>query len=268
MGQHILSGEEALAALVAGTDEDGGGDSNKFTSLKTGSSFTVKVPGLAIISAFVYNNYENPSINSFVAERESKKSAKGFPVENLTPFDLAWKYYKDKSDHYQDEMSAKAGVFKADHKFTLGFFNLDDGEPIKVEFSKNQASVLVNAIQSNKKYHKDFAFTLAKTKTGSSMTSVTVSLTLIPMLDELTDEQCKNFEELPNEFDLEHFKGLHFLKSEEDMIKQLHEVGFDLSLIDLELPKEESKDATEGTKSDGEENDGKPLDISDDDLPF
>lgn len=259
---NIITGDDALKALDAGSEEV---VSNEFTRLKSGGKFIVKVPGISLISAFVYGNFENPKIYSFVAENESKKSAKGFPIGELTPFDKAYIYYKDQSDDWLDEMSAKANVFKSDQKFTFGFFDLDSGEPIKVEFTKNQGQSIRDAIVKNEKYLDKFAFELSKT--GTSRSTV-VSLTLIPMLDELTDKQRENFEKLPSEFDAKNFENLYYVMSDEDQIEKLTEVGFDVSLIGLNTHK---KDTAE---SNPEESEAKPIDgeeggdISESDLPF
>src|SRR5699024_12025661 len=150
----------------------------EFTRLKSGGKFTVKFPGINVISTFVYCNFENPKIYSFVAENESERAAKGFPVENLTPFDKAFKYYKDQSDDWQDEMSAKANVYRAEQKFTFGFYDLNEGNPIMVEFTRNQARVIRDAIVKNEKYLDKLAFTLSKQGTGRE---TVVSLTVIPM---------------------------------------------------------------------------------------
>lgn len=249
MTKNIITGDDALNAL-----NEGGNDSpsNEFTYLKSGNKFTVKVPGLNIISAHVYGSFAK-KIYSFVAENESKKSAKGFPVENLTPFDKAYKYYKDQSDDWQDEMSQEANHFRSQRKFTIGFYDLDSGAPIMVEFTRNQANVIVDTIKKYEKRLDQFAFEL--TKTGQSRDTV-VSLSIIPMLDDLTDKQRANFDKLPNEFDAKNFEGLYYVMSDEEQIEKLIEVGFDISLIGLEAPKNDDA------------GDGEPVDIEDDDLPF
>lgn len=259
---NIMRGQDALDSLNASDQEDA--PKNEFTRLKSGSTFTVKVPGFHVISAYVYGNFENPKINSFVAENDSKRTAKGFPVENLTPFDKAFKYYKDKSEDWQDEMSAKANVYKADQKFTFGFYDLDGEDdkgkpvttPIAVEFTRNQAQVIRDAIKKNEKYLDKFAFELSKKGTGRS---TVVSLTLIPMLDELTDKQRDNFDNLPEEFDSGKLEGLHYVMSDEEQIETLQNTGFDVSLIGLEVP-EKRESVGIGSGEDGE--------ITDDDLPF
>ena len=232
----VLTGTDALDVL-----NEGSGDSvqNEFTYLKSGDEFIVKVPGINLVSEFVYGSFAK-KIYSFVAENPSKKSAKGFPVENLTPFDLAWKYYKDQSDDWQDEMSQEASHYRCQRKFTIGFYDLDTGEPIMVEFTRKQANAVVDTIKQYEKRLDQFAFSLKKSGKG---TNTVVSLSLIPILDDLSEKQQKNFEELPNDFDAKNFEGLYYVMSDEEQIETLHNNGFDVSLIGLELPKE--KEAAE-----------------------
>src|SRR5699024_9604314 len=123
----------------------GGGQSNEFTYLKSGDEFIVKVPGINMISEYVYGSFSK-KIYSFIAENPSEKSAKGFPVKNSTPFDLAWKFYKDQSNDWQDEMSQEASHYRCQRKFTIGFYDLDSGEPIMIEFTRNQANAVVDTI--------------------------------------------------------------------------------------------------------------------------
>src|SRR5699024_7735400 len=108
MTKKVLTGDNALDALNEGTEEQA---SNEFTYLKSGDEFIVKVPGINMISEFVYGSF-GKKIYSFIAENPSDKSPKGFPTGNLTPFDKAWKYYKDQSDDWQDEMSQEANHFR------------------------------------------------------------------------------------------------------------------------------------------------------------
>lgn len=253
MTRNILTGEDALTALDAGAEEK---VKNEFTRLKSNSSFIVKVPGLNVISAYVYGNFENPKIYSFVAEEESKKTDKGFPVEDLTPFDKAYVHYKDQSDDWQDEMAAKANVYRAEQKFTFGFYDLDgvgdkgnpEVKPIMVEFTRNQARVIRDAIVKNEKYLDKLAFTLSKQGTGRE---TVVSLTVIPMIDELSEKQRENFDKSPDEFDAKNFEGLYYVADEEEQITRLIEAGFDVSLIGLEAPKKAKEDEGEDAEEFG-----------------
>src|SRR5690625_6367003 len=177
------AGADALNALNQ-TDE-GGGSSAEFASFKSGTTYTVKALGTAdLITFYSYGIYKQ--VNSFVAKNPSKKSAKGFPVENLTPFDLAWKYHADKSEEFGDKDSQEAYKYRPRQRFALGFIDLDTGEPIIVDLSKNQAQAVHGVIKRVEKRLDQFAFELTKQGQG---TSTSVNLSIIPTIDDLTDVQ-------------------------------------------------------------------------------
>lgn len=225
MTTNYTSGTDALDALNA-TNE--GGSGAEFTSFKSGSSFFVKVLGTAdLISFFSYGIYKQ--VNSFVAANPSKKSKAGYPVENLTPWDRAWKYHKDLSQDFNDHHGQEAGKYRAKQRFAMGFIDLDTGEPIIIDVSKNQAQAVHGAIKKYEKRLDKLAFELSKTGEG---TGTVVSLTpVIDMEEDLTDKQRANFAKAPAEFDMKIFDGLLFEIDEAEQVKLLTQAGFDVSLI-------------------------------------
>lgn len=246
---NVITGDNAMEALSDGKSTK---VSNKFTYLKSGGKYTVKVPGINMISRYVYGSFDK-NIYSFVAEKESQKSDRGFPTDDLTPFDKAWKYHKDLSGEWQDEHDKEAYQYIAAPRFTIGFYDLDSGEPIMVEFTRNQAAGIVETIKRYEARLDQFAFEL--TKTGKGLDTA-VNLSLLPIMEDLKDTQQKNFKELPNEFEASNFEGLHYEMNEQEQIETLSRVGFDISLIGLE----------QETSADNE--DEKVTKIADEDLPF
>src|SRR5690625_1731032 len=94
---NIKAGADALNALNDTNDGSDGG--MEFAPFKSGTTYIVKVLGTAdLITFYSYGIYKR--VNSFVAKNPSKKSKKGYPVENLTPWDKAWKYHADKSKEW------------------------------------------------------------------------------------------------------------------------------------------------------------------------
>lgn len=248
---NYTTGTDALDALNA---TDDGGSKAEFTSFKSGSTFHVKVLGTAnLISFYSYGIYKQ--INSFVAANPSKKSAKGYPIDNLTPFDKAWKYHKDLSQDFNDHHGQEAGKYRAKQRFAMGFFDLTTGEPIIIDVSKNQAQAIHAIIKKNEKRLDKFAFELSKQ--GSS-TSTTVSLSPVMDFDEdLTPEQKANFAKAPAAFDMSLFDGLLFEVDEAEQVKLLTQAGFDVSLIGY------SAQAGGNTALDDAAGE-----VGDDDLPF
>ncbi len=239
------AGADALDALNASNE---GGNKVEFSPFKSGTTYVVKVLGTAdLITFFSYGIFKQ--VNSFVAKNPSKKSRNGYPVENLTPWDLAWKYHKDRSKDFNDVHGQEASKYRAKQRFAMGFFDLTSGEPIIVDLSKKQAQGVHDVIKKYEKKLGKLAFELSKTGSGT-----TTSVTLTPVLDldeDLTAEQRANFDKAPAKFDMSLFDGLLYEADEAEQIELLVKAGFDVSLIGLEVPK---KDDTAG--------------IEDEDLPF
>lgn len=240
------SGVDAINAL--NQSDEGGGSNAEFTPFKSGTTITVKVLGTAdLISFFSYGIFKQ--VNSFVAKNPSKKSQRGNPVEDLTPWDKAWKYHADKSEEFGDHHSQEAYKYKPKQRFALGFIDLDSGEPIIVDLSKNQAQAVHGEILKRQERLDQYAFEL--TKQGQSM-NTTVSLSLIPVIDDLTDKQQKNFENAPKEFDMSLFEGILYEADEDEQIENLVRAGFDVKLIGLEAKAKEEGNTEETQEEEGE----------------
>ena len=251
----VLSGVDALDAL---NQDDSAGNGAEFSSFKSGTTYMVKVLGTSdLISFFSYGIFKQ--LNSFTAKNPSKKSKKGYPIDNLTPFDLAWKYHKDLSEDFSDKHGVEAGKYRAKQRFALGLFDLDTGEPIIVDVSKTQGQAIHGSIKKYEKKLNKLAFELMKVGAG---TNTTVSLTPVLDFDEdLSDMQKENYGKAPDKFDMSLFDGLLYEADEQEQLESLTSVGFDVSLIGLEAPKGEDKREAVVTVEPAE-------DIQDSELPF
>lgn len=227
------AGADALNDLTSSNE---GGSNAEFTSFKTGTSFKVKVLGTAdLISFHSYGIFKQ--INSFVAKNPSKKSKNGYPVEDLTPWDKAWKYWKDQSEDFSDKYGQEASKYRCKQRFAMGFFDLTTGEPIIIDVSKPQGQAIHAVIKKYESKLGKLAFELSKQGSG---TGTTVSLSPIIDLDEdLTDKERENFAKAPEQFDMKLFDGLLFEVDDDEMVKLLAQAGFDVSLIGLEAKADE-----------------------------
>src|SRR5690625_4163038 len=244
---NYVTGADALDVL---NKEDGGGNNMEFSKFSSGTSYFVKVLGTAdLIQFFSYGIYKQ--VNSFVAERPSKKSAAGNPVEDLTPWDLAWKYYADKSEKFGDEDSQEAYKYKPKQRFAMGFFDLTSGEPIIIDVSKNQAQAIHGIIKKYEKRLDQMAFELSKQGSGRD-TTVSLSPVMFPEED-LTEQQHKNLAEASESFDMKLFDGILFEADEAQQIENLIQAGFDISLIGLEAPAKKEESESKGGESAEEE---------------
>lgn len=252
----ILKGADALDAL---NQENDGGAQNEFTPFKSGTEYTVKVLGPAdLISFYSYGIFGK--MHSFVAEKPSKKTKNGYPIEDLTPWDKAYLYHKEKSEEFSDAHGQEASKYRAKQRFAMGFFDLDSGEQIVIDVSKAQGQAIYATIKKYEKRLDRLAFELSKQ--GQS-TSTTVSLSpVIDMEEDLTDKQRENFEKAPAEFDSARFEGILFERDEKAQVEALHAVGFDVTKIGYEVPKMEGNEDGSG--------EAKPVDtdIDSEELPF
>lgn len=237
MAVKYQAGEDALNAL--NETNEGGGNNTEFTSFKSGTTYFVKVLGTAdLISFYSYGIFKQ--VNSFVAKNPSKKTPNGFPIENLTPWDKAYLYHKNKSKDFTDKHGQEASKYRAKQRFAMGFFDLDSGEPIIIDASRNQAQAIHGAIKKYEKRLNKLAFELSKEGSG---TSTTVSLT--PVLDieeDLTEQQRANFDKAPAEFDMTLFDGLLYEVDEDEQIELLKQAGFDVTLIGYDAGGEQDEE--------------------------
>lgn len=242
MSKEVRSGQDALDILNA--PDESGGSGLEWSPFKVGSTYTVKVANQGdLITFYSYGIYGKTS--SFVAKNPSKKSQKGFPQDNLTPWDKAFLYHYNKSEKFGDEESEEAYKYKPELRFGFIFFDLDQGKEIAIDVSKKQAQTIGGAIkkQADKGKLGKVAFEVEKTEGGGIM------VTPIVDLDELDKEQRKNFDEAPKEIDVAKYHDINYEADDEEMVKLLKQVGFDVTVLDL-----------------GEDLEG--VDITDDDLPF
>ncbi|MGN7387766.1 hypothetical protein [Sporosarcina sp. SAFN-015] len=255
---NYTAGADALNAL---NRSDDAGTANEFTSFKSGTTFFVKALGTAdLIQFFSYGIFNK--VNSFVADKPSKKSAKGYPVDDLTVWDRAWKHHKDLSQEFNDYHGQEASKYRCKERFAMGFYDLTTGELIVIDVSKKQAQAIHAIIVKNEKRLDKMAFELSKQGSG---TSTTVSLSPVMFPDEdLTDVQRANLDKAPDKFDMSRFDGILFEADEKQQIENLIQAGFDIALIGLERPAIGESASTNDPFAQGEG----PIEVSDDDLPF
>ncbi len=241
------AGADALDALNA-TNEGGASNKTEFASFKSGTAYKVRVLGTSnLIRYYGYGIYKK--VNSFVAKNPSKKNAKGFPVDDLTPWDKAFQYYQDLKFKARDAGDSKAEEeygnlayqFKPKERFALGFIDLATGEPIIIDLSKKQAQAVHAVINKNAKKLDKVAFELSKNGSGQA---TTVMLNIIFDFDEdLSEKERENFAKFDGkEFDMTLFDGLLYEADEKEQIDNLVAAGFDITLIGMSIGEQAGDD--------------------------
>lgn len=235
----FLVGDEADAAL---SEEGGSSKGAKFSSFRSGTTYAVKLIGLKDYFQFYSYGIFN-QVDSFCAENPSKKTAKGFPVDNLTPWDKAFRYYKDLSEDWTDTHSQEAQKYKPKSRFAMAFFDLTSGEVIAVDLSAKQHAAVKSAIEKYAKKKDKIAFELSKT--GESTGTVVSLAPVLDMDEDITEQQRANFEKAPTEIDLTPFFSAPYIADEKEQIEALVKAGFDISLIGLSVGNA-TNDASDG----------------------
>lgn len=230
VNKQFLVGEEADAEQQAIKSN---GNRARFTPLKSGTSLLVKVVGLKDYFKF-YSYGIFGQVDSFVAKNPSKKTANGYPIEDLTPWDKAFLYHKERSESWNDTHGQEAQKYRPKARFAVAFYDLTEGKPIAVDLSVKQFESVKSSIDKYAKRIDKVAFELSKSGVG---TNTVVSLSpVLDMEEDLTKEQRKNFENAPKEIDLTQFFSAPYVADEKEQIELLDKAGFDVTLIGYEKP--------------------------------
>lgn len=250
----IIKGREALSAIASSES----GEKFEFTPFKSGTVLNVRAYQDACAIEYVYGIYDptdkEHNVPSFVAQNPSIKSSRGFPTDNLTCWDKAFKYYKDQSKDYTDEMAKLANRYKAKMRVAFGFYDLDKEAPIIIDLSQSQASIIINKLDSLIKDGENLAeLSFKLEKSGKGLDTVVIFDLHTRAKEKQYADKITN---APEEFDDKLFDNLFYVNDENKMLKLLVKAGFDVTLIGLEAPVIEEDLNTGG------------LDLEEDDLPF
>lgn len=262
-------GAAALGAL--NTQSEGGNTpSAEFAKFNVGTTYKVRVLGTEdLIQFFSYGIFKK--VNSFVAKIPSVRNDKGFVESGHTPWDLAAQFHYEEAKKLDeggavqkvvDDKKNEAYKYVGKERYALGFVNLEDGKEIIIDLSRNQAKEVYAVITKYEKKLGRLAFELSKTNATGLAKDTKITLTpFIDMEEDLTDKERANFDKWDGkEFNASLFDGLLFEADEKTQIENLVAAGFDISKIGLTLEG--------GSNDSGNENEGTPIDISDDSLPF
>ncbi|MFD1270664.1 hypothetical protein ACFQ3Y_24955, partial [Paenibacillus motobuensis] len=155
------------------------------------------------------------------------------------------------------KITDEAYLYKGKKRYLRAFYDLTTGQDIVVDLSPKQEATLKSAIEDNIDDLDVIAFKLAKKGTS---TNAVVSLNAIVKPErDLTEEERANFAKIGEQpFNLADFESCLFVADEAEQTKNLVIAGFDIARLGLSI----GANAASAPESD------KPVDISDDDLPF
>jgi hypothetical protein len=237
------------AAALGGLEDNGGDSSSEFTKLPSGTTLKIRAKGTEdIMQYYGYGVFKSAingeKVHTFIPKNPPTRNKKGFPESNLTAWDQASEYYrelKQKADDEGDEEKADeyktlAGQFRGKEKYVLGFTDLDTGQDIVIDFTRNQAQTIYGTIKKYAKKLDKLAFELSKT--GKRQDTKVALMPMIDMDEDLDDKQRANFDKTTGkDFDAKLFDGLLYEMEDAEQIESLTKAGFDVSQIGLDAPK-------------------------------
>lgn len=265
-------GEDAFNAPT----DAGSANDVEWSKLNSGMSYNVRLFPNYTEAVMKFRNYGiYKKVNSFSAKNPSIKDARGFAEKNLTPWDKASQYYAEllfKAMDAKDAVKEKeykqlAGLYREKERYAVAFIDIDTGLPVHFDVSPRQWGSIREVITKYKDNLSSLPFTLSKS--GSGTATVVSLMPIMTQFSPLTDKQQANFDKGGEmKFDPEVFKGFIYEVDDDEQVQLLVQAGFDISLIGLEAPSKEEESKDEGDTNKPFANDGEPIDISDEDLPF
>jgi len=267
MGQFTRKGSAAVAAATAEQETK----VSAHVPFPSGTTLKVRILS-AEDSAEYYAHSIFGKVPTFVPKTPAERNDRGFITGNPSLFDRAAellyadaKAAKDAGDESKAEkLRNEAYLYKSKPRYLVGFGNLETGELGFVDLTPKQAKGVFATISKYAKKLDKLAFELSKTG-SSTNTAVTLSPILdIDDEDELTKEQRANFDKLDGKsFDFGVFDGFLFEADEAEQATNLVKAGFDISRLGLTI-------GSGAVASDNIKpiDDDRPIDISEDDLPF
>jgi hypothetical protein len=195
-----------------------------FTS---GKSYNVRVPRGAFVQYFAHSVYK-----VFYTTPCTKFA--GAPDLYDKAVDMLYKDAKAAEEagnaERAEELRDQAYQLKAKERYLVGFFNLSEqGAPMIIDLTKNQAEGIIDQIKKNEKRLETFAFTVSKTGSGKNTKT---SLDIVIDLDELPQADQDAFAKTAEiAFDEELFEKVLKVADEEQQIKDLEKFGFDVSRL-------------------------------------
>lgn len=263
--------KKGAAALGTLNTDNSGGTSSEFAKFKSGTTLKVRVKGTEdLMQYFGYGVYKR--VNTFVAKNPPERNDRGYVISNPTPWDKASAYYYDKAKEAEEAGASEDEVkkirsdgykFSGKERYAMGFYDLESGEDIVVDFTRDQAQSVHATITKYAKKLDKIAFELSKT--GSSTDTKVALMPVIDMDEDLTEKERANFEKsIGQPFNEKLFDGLLFEADEKQQIESLVAAGFDISIIGYTIGAASKPSDADVTPIEDDE----PIVISDDDLPF
>lgn len=204
--------------------------------LQDNESILVRVPDLTS-SVFPYQSHsyyvnENEKILPSVCHKvkgEEDLYDKAFKVliKEVSPL------YKENIEEWKIQRNI-AKRFEPKNRFQFGFYKLEDGSPVIIDVAEKYAESIISSMKQLGANLYNFPITI--TRTGTEQNS---SYSIMPYLNPLDEEQQKHFNETASQsFNADLFVQTLYFKNEEQQLRDLVKMGFDVTKLGYNPPKE------------------------------
>jgi hypothetical protein len=264
-------GAEAVESAQAGKEDK----VSAHVKFNGGTTLKLRIKSAGDVVEYYAHGLFSPSVKTFAPQVTPERNAKGYVTANPSIWDQASDLLYKEASAEKDEKKAEtlrnsAYNLKSKPRYLFAFVNLETGEEAFVDLTKKQADGVLVAVKKYAKKIDTVAFELAKT--GAS-TNTVVSLTpILDMGEDLTDAERANFDKVTAEpFDFAKFEDFVYLADEAEQTTNLVIAGFDIGRLGLSIGASNGNNANSPQKPDEYTpitDDGAPIEISDDDLPF
>ena len=236
--------KKGRAAAESAMQEGGKDYSKALVKFKSGTTYIVRVPSLSDFVEYFNHSVFKVFYSTPCTRANGKEDLFDKAVALL--YDDAKKAKDAGKEKEAEELRNQAYQLKAKPKYLFGFFDLETGEPIIIDLSKKQAQVVITAVDKFAKRVGSLAFEISKTGTGTS-----TAVSFIPLLDDMTATQQKNFDATAGkEFPEELYGKVLYVKNEEEQAKDLIAFGFDVGRLGITLTDEEVTPIDDNTDDD------------------
>jgi hypothetical protein len=213
--------------------------SKALVSLKSGKVIKVRVPVKTVdgkLTPYSVVKYLCHSVfNVFYSTPCTKAMGKEDFYDKAV--ELLYADAKELENGGADEETVKAKkdeayALKAKEKFLIGFINLEDGKPIVVDFSRNQAQTIIKSMKEYAEEAVDFGFKLSKTGEKRD-TKVSLDIIVMPQKGLTENERTHLAASQEMEFDFTIFEQVLKPNDEIKQLKDIHDFGFDVMRLGI-----------------------------------
>lgn len=224
-------GLTALKNVLGGNNKENNNSDNgnrvQNKYLKDGESLIVRIPNIETCVFFyeAHSDFEE-KIRPHACHKINNKEDLYDKAAKVLIKEAAPHWKKGDKEKYK-EIRQYSNRFESQMRYKFGFYDLENGEPIIIDVSKKFGDTIVKQLEKHTNKINKFAFEISREGAETN-----TNYTLMPYIDDLTDEQNNYFETCgEKDFDTSLYNKTLYFKNETQQLNDLEKMGFDVSRI-------------------------------------